>query len=31
MTEQERRDYLDKLLKILPASPEFQKWLTATG
>ncbi len=31
MTEQERREYLDKLLKILPPALEFQKWLAKTG
>jgi pimeloyl-ACP methyl ester carboxylesterase len=31
MTEQERRDYLDKLLKILPPAPQFQEWLAKTG
>src|ERR1700689_5336607 len=31
MTEQERREYLDKLLKILPPAPQFQQWLDKTG
>ena len=31
MTPQERREYLDKLLKILPPVPSFQQWLDKTG
>ncbi len=31
MTTDERRDYLDKLLKTLPDAPAFQQWLTASG
>src|SRR5262249_54638006 len=31
MSEQERRDYLDHLLKILPPAPEFQKWLAKSN
>src|SRR5579871_5641694 len=31
MTEAERRDYRDKLLKILPPDPQFQQWLDKTG
>jgi pimeloyl-ACP methyl ester carboxylesterase len=31
MNEQERRDYRDKLLKILPPAPQFQQWLDKTG
>src|SRR5580704_11995379 len=31
MTPQERREYLDQLLKILPPAPAFQQWLDKTG
>ena len=31
MSERERREYLDKLLKILPPAPQFQQWLDKTG
>jgi pimeloyl-ACP methyl ester carboxylesterase len=31
MSEPERREYLAKLLKILPPSPQFQQWLDKTG
>src|SRR5271156_5599314 len=31
MSEQERREYRDKLLKILPPAPQFQQWLDKTG
>jgi pimeloyl-ACP methyl ester carboxylesterase len=31
MTTDERRDYLDKLLKTLPDAPAFKQWLTASG
>jgi pimeloyl-ACP methyl ester carboxylesterase len=31
MTEQERREYLDQLLKILPNAPQFKQWLDKTG
>lgn len=31
MTPEERRDYLAKLLKILPPAPSFQEWLDKTG
>jgi pimeloyl-ACP methyl ester carboxylesterase len=31
MSEQERREYRDKLLKILPPAPQFQQWLEKTG
>ena len=31
MTPEERRDYLAKLLKILPPVPSFQQWLDKTG
>ena len=30
MSEQERREYRDKLLKILPPAPQFQQWLDKT-
>src|SRR5688572_6834835 len=31
MTPEERRQYRDKLLQILPAAPSFQQWLDRTG
>src|ERR1700691_790618 len=31
MSVEERREYLDKLLKILPPAPQFQQWLDRTG
>lgn len=31
MTTEERRQYLEKLLQILPAVPSFQQWLDKTG
>jgi pimeloyl-ACP methyl ester carboxylesterase len=31
MSEQDRREYLAKLLKILPSTPQFQQWLDKTG
>jgi hypothetical protein len=31
MTTEERREYLDQLLKILPDAPQFQQWLDKTG
>ncbi|MGA2798148.1 MAG: hypothetical protein ABSE63_11240, partial [Thermoguttaceae bacterium] len=31
MSDDERREYLDKLLKTLPDAPAFQQWLTASG
>src|SRR5215472_17536794 len=31
MTEQQRREYRDKLLQILPPSPQFQQWLDKTA
>jgi hypothetical protein len=31
MTEQERREYLDQLLKILPNAPQFKQWLDKAG
>src|SRR5579863_4477984 len=31
MTPAERREYLDKLLKILPDAPQFKQWLDKTG
>jgi dienelactone hydrolase len=31
MTVEERREYLDKLLKTLPPAPQFQQWLNKTG
>jgi pimeloyl-ACP methyl ester carboxylesterase len=31
MSEQERREYRDKLVKILPPAPPFQQWLDKTG
>jgi pimeloyl-ACP methyl ester carboxylesterase len=31
MSEQDRREYLAKLLKILPPAPQFQQWLDKTG
>jgi cephalosporin-C deacetylase-like acetyl esterase len=31
MTEQERRDYLDWMLKTLPDAPAFDQWVKATG
>jgi pimeloyl-ACP methyl ester carboxylesterase len=31
MTPEERREYLDKLLKILPDAPQFKQWLDKTG
>lgn len=31
MTEQERRDYLDWMLKSLPPAPAFNQWVKATG
>ena len=31
MTSEERREYLDKLLKILPDAPQFKQWLDKTG
>jgi pimeloyl-ACP methyl ester carboxylesterase len=31
MSEQERREYLANLLKILPPAPQFQQWLDKTG
>jgi dienelactone hydrolase len=31
MTLEERRDYLQKLLQILPPAPQFQQWLDKTG
>ena len=31
MTTDERRDYLDKLLKTLPDAPAFRQWLTTSG
>src|SRR5580692_5356858 len=31
MTVEERREYLAKLLKTLPASPQFQQWLDKSG
>ena len=31
MTTDDRRDYLDKLLKTLPDAPAFQQWLTTSG
>jgi pimeloyl-ACP methyl ester carboxylesterase len=31
MSVEQRREYLDKLLKILPPAPQFQQWLDKTG
>src|SRR5438552_2272456 len=31
MTQEERRQYRDKLVQTLPPAPEFQKWLDKTG
>jgi len=31
MSVEQRREYLDKLLKILPPAPQFQQWLEKTG
>src|SRR5215471_21804527 len=31
MTEAERREYAEKLLKILPDAPQFKQWLDKTG
>ncbi len=31
MTVEQRREYLEKLLKILPPAPSFQEWLDKTG
>jgi hypothetical protein len=31
MSQRDRREYLAKLLKILPPAPQFQQWLDKTG
>src|ERR1700758_1145765 len=31
MSEQERREYLDQMLKVLPNAPQFKQWLDKTG
>jgi hypothetical protein len=31
MTPEERREHLDKLLKILPDAPQFRRWVDKTG
>ncbi len=31
MSQQDRREYLAKILKILPPAPQFQQWLDKTG